>query len=70
MFLQFKISGPSHSSFDQLGFRLKWKEYRCVGTSHPLHGRQLSDLDMAEESAHTPGYLFVRHVPPTPSSFS
>lgn len=35
-----KISEPPHSSLDQLGFRLKEKEYKIVGTSQPLNNGQ------------------------------
>jgi len=33
---QANISDPSHSSFDQSVSGRKWKEYKTLGTSHPL----------------------------------
>jgi hypothetical protein len=70
MIVHRRISGCSQSSFDQLGFKLKLKEYKCDGKSHPLCTIS-NRIDTGNDySTYHPGYVLVLQVPPTPSSFS
>jgi hypothetical protein len=54
-----KISGWSASTFDQFGFRLKLKEYKCVGISQPLIEGQILVTRKSLEGADSPSWIRI-----------